>query len=148
MSTHEQQWTLMSLGPWSDEHSLELKSSLEHGPMMPWALISTHERFWCHSTILVINPIQGRGGISKLKRKYAPHFSNAYTTGTECLIQGGIFFLSSCQPVSQSDFLWYLCDIQPILPLRMSNLGWMLDILDYRTLNLVYTQYPSSCLMI
>ena len=53
MSTHEQPWTLMSSAPWSDEHTWELKRSHELGAMGPWALISTHEHLWRHSTILM-----------------------------------------------------------------------------------------------
>ena len=53
MSTLEQPWTLLSLAPWSNEPSLELKSNHEHGTMGPWALISTHECSWHHSTILL-----------------------------------------------------------------------------------------------
>ena len=45
MNTHE-------LGPWSNEHTWELKNSNEHGAMGPWALIITHERSFYHSTIL------------------------------------------------------------------------------------------------
>ena len=44
MSTHQQPWTPMSLGPWSIEHSWELKISDELGVMGPWALVSTHKR--------------------------------------------------------------------------------------------------------
>ena len=46
MNTHE-------LGPWSNEHSWELKNSHGHGTMGPWALIITHEHSLCHSTILM-----------------------------------------------------------------------------------------------
>ena len=56
LNTHEQPWTLMSLVPWSNEHSSEHKSSCEHGATRLWALISTQEHSWHHSTILMSAP--------------------------------------------------------------------------------------------
>ena len=43
----------MTLGPWSNEHSWELKNTHEHGAMGSWTLIFTHEHSLCHSTIIM-----------------------------------------------------------------------------------------------
>ena len=56
MSTLEQQRMCLSLVPWSNEHSSEHKSSCEHGATRLWALISTQEHSWHHSTILMSAP--------------------------------------------------------------------------------------------
>ena len=50
MSTNKQSWPLMSLVPWSNKHSWELKAVMS---MVPWVLISTHECSLCHCTILM-----------------------------------------------------------------------------------------------
>ena len=49
---NEHSWAAINMAAWSNEHSGELKSSLEHWAMKQWELF-THERTWCHSTILM-----------------------------------------------------------------------------------------------
>ena len=53
MITLKEPWTPKSLAQWSNEHSLELKSSNEHGAMGLWALMSTHGHSWYHWNILM-----------------------------------------------------------------------------------------------
>ena len=55
MSTYDQPWTLISLAPWSNGHSWELKGSHKYGLMGPWALISTFAAKALYSWVFMIS---------------------------------------------------------------------------------------------